>query len=264
MISKNKLKYFSSLRLKKNRQETGFFLVEGLRLCEELFASKYPVEKVFYSSPFLEASRGEKLIAQFRGAHVSVENIPQKSLKSLTDTVQPQGIVAVVKKKAFDIEKLKKKQKGNLVAVDRINNPGNLGTIIRTACWFHVSGLLLSSHTVDYTNPKVVRASMGAVFHLPVFDQLDLSKTLFDFQTIGYRLYVTEISGSRVYTQANFSKKNILVLGNEAGGVNNCVKLSAASRITIPKVGTGESLNVAVAAGIVLAEMALKKIKHKG
>lgn len=238
-------------------------MIEGLRLCEEIVGSDYELETLLYSPSLMSSSRARKLITRFQQTNIPLTEVDEKSLKRLTDTVQSQGMVGIVKKMEFDLDKVLSSRPQILVAVDSINDPGNLGTIIRTACWFGASGILVSRNSVEYTNPKVLRASMGSMFYLPVVAKLDLAKALVELKKLGYALYIADSHGSRLYTEAQYGMKNVLILGNEISGVQKELRSMATSLIRISKSGWGESLNVAVAAGIILAEMSRKIYPRK-
>ncbi|NIS23358.1 RNA methyltransferase [candidate division KSB1 bacterium] len=254
MISKNKLKYFASLKLKKNREREDRFLIEGVRLCEGILRSNYEVETILYCPTSVTSHRARSLVERFQKADTPITEIDTKSLQRLTDTVRSQGIVGIVRKREFRLDDLIRSAK-MLIATDDINDPGNFGTIIRTAEWFGVGGILTSRNSVEFTNPKVLRASMGATFHLPIIEKLNLSDTLTTLKDRGYEILVTDAHGNDLYSEIPYGAKSVLVLGNEISGVHENIKQMAINNISIPRLGKGESLNVAVATGIILAEM---------
>ncbi|MFQ5602283.1 MAG: TrmH family RNA methyltransferase [bacterium] len=259
MLSKNKLKYFASLKRKKNRVHENRFLVEGLRLCEELLDSDYVAEVLIYCPDRCHSERAHKLLSKFQEKHVPITEIDINQLNNLTETVHSQGIVCVAQKKAFDLAPFIDQPEINLIALDRISEPGNLGTIIRSASWFGIAGVLLSKDSAEVTNPKVLRASMGAVFHLAIFENLHLSESLSALQAKGFKLFAADAGSHTLFSDAIFTKKNVLILGNEIDGVAANLKSAADAALKIPKHGTGDSLNVAVAAGIIMEKMTFKK-----
>lgn len=257
MISKAKLKYLSALKQKKIRDQRQAFLIEGLRLCEEALDSDYEIETALIcrATAAAQSNRAEKLLAAFRARQITTVDISLSELREISETVHSQGIVCVVKKRAFDRNEFLKNQPDLLLALDAINDPGNLGVIIRTANWFGVKGIFLSSHAVEATNPKVVRASMGGFFHLPLFENCDLEKVLANLQKENYAIWVADAAGDVDYRRAAFGKKNVLVLGSETAGAARPIKTLASGRLRIPKRGKAESLNVGTAAAILLAEL---------
>lgn len=255
MISKARLKYFTSLKEKKYREKEKRFLIEGLHLCEEILDSDFEVETLLYCRSRVAGRRAKQLIRRFQNAGVSIEEINSHSLKMLSDTVNSQGILCCVRKKEYSFTQMVNSAPDVLVALDQIKDPGNLGTIIRTADWFGAGGILLSPDSVELTNPKVLRATMGSAFHIPILENQALNSVLLQLKTIGYSLLVADISGSVPYGDFDFSSKNVLILGHEINGVSEEVQNLATETLRIPKIGRGDSLNVAVAAGIILAEL---------
>ncbi|HEX9653767.1 MAG TPA: RNA methyltransferase [bacterium] len=255
MISKASQKYYSSLKKRKTRDREQRFLIEGLRLCEEVLDSNYEVETALFCAALLTSEREHELLDTLRRRGISVLEISLADLKRLGETVNSSGIICVVKKPEFDLNEIVSRRPRLLIALDRIGDPGNLGTIVRTGNWFGAAAVLLSEESVEVTNPKVVRASMGGVFHLPVFENCYLEEKLKILKNAGYQLWVAAADGDVDYRRSNFGEWNILVLGNEIEGVHHSIKALANGILKIPKPGKGESLNVAVAAGILLAEM---------
>jgi TrmH family RNA methyltransferase len=255
VISKNKLKYYSSLKRKKNREREHRFLIEGVRLCEEIFASDFEVETLLYCPALLISQRSKDVIAKFQQRGTPVLEIDVKSLQQLSDTVHSQGVVGVAKMHDFSWEQIIEHRPHILLAIDQITDPGNMGTIIRTANWFGAAAILLSENCVDVANPKVVRASMGALFYIPIFEIINFKERLHELKKMGYALFAADPVGELIYSTAPFTTKNVLILGNETTGVDAEIKMMANARLVIPRQGTGDSLNVAVAAGILLAEM---------
>ncbi len=255
VISKNKLKYYSSLKRKKSRESERRFLIEGVRLCEEILGSAYEVETLLYCPSQLTSPRGQDLLAKIQQRGIPVMETDAKSLQRLSDTVHSQGMVGVARRREFSWEQIMEREPPILLALDQITDPGNLGTIIRTANWFGAAAILLSENCVDFANPKVVRASMGAVFYIPIFEIANFKERLNELKKTGYTLFAADPAGELNYFNATFTEKNVLILGNETAGVEAEIKNMANVRLAIPRKGEGESLNVAVAAGILLAEM---------
>ena len=187
--------------------------------------------------------------------HIPIEELASKQLDRISETVHSQGIIALVKMKQFRFDEMVDKKQNLLVAVDRINEPGNLGTIIRTANWFGATGILISEDSVAVTNPKVLRASMGAAFHTPILERLELSDTLLKLKKAGYELFVADSDRGVDFSTVDYPERSVLVLGNETDGVDEKIKSLASKVLMIPKRGKGDSLNVAVAAGIILERM---------
>lgn len=255
MISKAKARSLATLQRKKARETEGRFLVEGLRTCEELLASGYKTDILLYCPARLTTDRGRELVEAYRRINTTVEEVDENSLKKLSGTVSSQGVLAVARIRKFNFSQLESAPRGILLALDQVSEPGNLGTIIRTAGWFGIAGILLGKNSVEFTNPKVIRASMGACFHMPIFENVDLLPKLRSMKELGYEVLVADSDGSSVYSEYDFTSSSVLVLGNEAGGVTAKLKTAATACLRIPRLGHGDSLNVAVATGIILSRM---------
>lgn len=256
MLSKNQLKYYSSLKKKKFREQEKRFLVEGVRTCEEILNSDFEIEILLYCPPALSSKRATRILEKYRSSKIPVQEINTRELKLISTTIHSQGIIAIAKMMESNLEQLLSTQPQNLLVVESLSDPGNLGTILRSAAWFGLAGVLLSQNCVEITNPKVVRASMGAIFHLPIVERLHLIRILQKLRELRYSIYATDVHGETEYFRADFKDpKNVLIVGSEAEGVSNEIKEMATAVLRIPKCGKGESLNVAVAAGILMAKL---------
>lgn len=255
MISKNQLKFYSSLKEKKHREQEGYLLIEGLRLCEEAVSANLNFKTLLYDSDFPTTDRSQKLIAACQKKNILCEEIPAKALNKLADTKNPQGVVAIVKKHEITFSDFLASNPQTIIALFEINDPGNLGTILRTANWFGVDGVILSSNSVEYTNPKVVRASMGAAFHLPILENLSLSDFLNNLIKEGYSLYWADSNSGTDFHDVTYAKKSVLILSGETAEIDEDIKQIIHERIIIHGKGKSDSLNVAIAAGIILSEM---------
>lgn len=254
MITKNALKYYASLNQKKFRRQERKFLAEGDKIVSDGIIAKYSCEIVIMTNDFSE--RNDDLIKFFRQRHIRIEVIKNQEFEKISDTQSPQGIAAVFefKEKIFDINQ---SSKANLlVYLDNISDPGNVGTILRTCDWFGVRNVLISSNSAEHLNPKVIRSSMGSIFHINIFENGE--KYLSDLKKNGFKTICSDLNG---ISYLNFKKpgKSILVLSSESAGPSELILQSADERITIPAKGKAESLNVASAAAILLAHFTLGK-----
>jgi RNA methyltransferase, TrmH family len=254
-VSKQVLKDIRSLAQKKFRDASGLFTVEGLRLTQEAAESDCEIERVLHTAEFAEEPSGARLLQTLHRKCRVVQQVTARDLDQVTDTVTPPGILAVVKQRRVPVESLLalKEPSVVLVAVDSVSDPGNLGTIIRTCDWFGVHGVLIGRTSVDLYNPKVVRASMGGVFHVRVVDDVDLLGTLTQAKGAGFSVYVTDAEGEAHFDRTNYAMKTVIVFGNEAWGISDHIRNLADVRVAIRRYGQAESLNVAVASGIVLS-----------
>jgi RNA methyltransferase, TrmH family len=250
MISKNKLKYYSLLLKKKHRDQKKQFIAEGLKSIEEGLNSNYECEAVLVTDEY------ENNIREFpRKYNVQIETVNEEEFRKLSDTVTPQGIAAVFNyPKVKDINKIKSDL---IVCLENIGDPGNLGTIIRTCDWFGVSDIVLSKNSTDPFSPKTVRSSMGSIFHLNIYDETDLEQFLESYKKKGYEILCADTEGENLFT---FQPKGkiILILSSESHGPSVDILRLSDHRITIPKYGKGESLNVASASAVILSCLAKK------
>jgi len=249
MITRNELKYYSSLSQKKFRESELKFIVEGLKNVEEGLDSHYDCEIVLTTFEFAELHKN--FLSNVKRKKIRIEILRSQDFIRISETKSPQGIAAV-----FRYAKLKfypdKTESNVLVYLDNISDPGNLGTIIRTCDWFGINEILISKFSVDYLNPKAIRASMGSIFHLYIFEEVEPA-LLDDLKLNNYKIICSDLDGKNIYDY-KFPDKIVLVFSNEATGPSEVVKTIADDVITIPKYGNAESLNVAVASGIILSK----------
>lgn len=256
-VTKSKLKELRELTHKKHRDEQGKFLVEGVRLVCEAVNSDYKILEAFHTSDIGEHPGGESLLQTLKKKSTSVYQITNREMEILSETVAFQGVVAVVKQKTFPLDRVLQKNGSQsvLVAFDGVSDPGNLGTMVRTCDWFGVDGILLGRNSVELYNPKVLRATMGGVFHLPITEGVDLIAVASNAKTLGYEVYVADQKGETHFDRVKYSTKSLIIFGNEAWGVSDQLKQLADVRISIRRYGAGESLNVGVACGVVLSAL---------
>ncbi|WP_158975737.1 RNA methyltransferase [Cellulophaga sp. L1A9] len=237
MVGKSQIKLIKSLQLKKNRIQHQLFVVEGLKTIQELLKSSFEVYKVFSTDAGFVSDNEE----------IS-ELISAADLKKMSSLNTPNGYLGV-----FKMSKVGAIQLNDwIVAVDTVQDPGNLGTIIRLCDWFGIKNLVCSATTVDCYNPKVIQATMGSITRVNV-TYLNLTDFL---QTSELPIYGAFMDGERVY-DSKISSKGILVMGNEANGISSEVATFITKRVSIPQFGaqTAESLNVATATAILLNEI---------
>lgn len=229
------------------RREEQLLVAEGVRLCEEALASGWPARTVIYTTDLSE--RGVALLDDFAAKGAALEQVSEQVMRSASDTQTPQGILAVLPQRSLPLP-----QTLELVFIpDSVRDPGNLGTMLRTAEAAGVSAVLLPPETVDVYAPKVVRAAMGAHFRLPIIS-LSWNEIKSRIQAAGLRLLVATAGMGTPYTQADLSSPLALVIGSEAEGAGQKAHLLADELVQIPMPGRTESLNAAIAAGILLFE----------
>jgi len=257
-ISKNRAKHIRVLaRSRKRRISLKRFVVEGLLGCKEAVRAGFTVDFAVLSEDFI-LGHGEELKSEIF-SRIPLFSASERDFNSFSNTVSPQGILAVVKIREHMLEDMLT-DNPLLVALDRVSDPGNLGTIIRTSDAAGAKGVILGNGCVDAYNPKVIRATMGSIFHIPVSYGQDLVEVLTWLKSRGVQIVCTHINGSRYYWDVDFKLPTVIVMGNEDEGVSEDIaKLCDVSAI-IEMPGSAESLNVSVAQGIILFEA----IKQRG
>lgn len=241
------IKHIKSLHQKKYRDEFGEFFVEGIKLVEEAIAEKMEISKIVICEEILKETFG---YGCFDIIYVN-ENV----FNFISDTKTPQGILAVMK-----IPKNEENFGDIIFALDNLQDPGNLGTIIRTLDCAGINTLLLSDGTVDLYNPKVIRSTMGAIFRVNCFENLNLKKKLIDLKEEGYKVVVTALDAEKYHYDLTFDEKYVIVIGNEAKGVGKEVQELADVKVKIPMLGRTESLNASVATSLMAYENVRRKM----
>ncbi len=247
ILTRDIMKTAASLQNKKFRSLENRLLIEGTLPLEEALKSDYRVTDIFYSPFLLEKPGLRELLAgaQTRWGTRCYEATGSQ-LKQLSSEVTPQGLVAIAEQKTFDIAEMS----GNILVLDRLQDPGNVGTLFRIAHWFGLGGILLMKGTVEAANPKVVRASMGSFFHIPFAYSEDIPPVLLEDRT----LLLSKTHGKNSFRDMG-PEKFILVIGNEARGIDPLFDEYPHRDLTLPPLGGAESLNAAVAAAAILSKL---------
>ena len=244
------VKAAAELKQKKYRQQQGLFLAEGLRTVEE--AVQYgKVQSIFYTA--IEDERTRNVLEQAAAQQVKLICVSENVMKKIADTETPQGVLAVCEMPKCSVEDLLATGQ-MLLVLDRVGDPGNIGTMLRTADAAGLGGLVLLKGSADIYAPKTVRASMGSLFHLPVVSGVSEAELISSARKAGYELLVTCLDGADNLYKADLRGRLAFVMGNEANGVTESLLAAADKRVFIPMQGRAESLNVAMAAGVVMFE----------
>jgi len=237
VISKNQIKFIKSLSLKKNRVKAQLFVAEGEKIVNELLNSKFEIEHIYATKQFSGINSSDKS---------AVTVVSSEELSRISNLTSPNNVLAIVRVGQKELEN----NTGITLVLDDVNDPGNLGTIIRICDWFGVTQLICSANTVDCYNPKVVQSAMGSLFRVNI-TYLDLATYLDDIDTPIYGAYM---NGVDVKGQ-EFPKQTHLIMGNEANGISESVSKYVSNKVSIKNIGkNAESLNVAVATSILLHE----------
>lgn len=234
-----KVAAWKALKDRKGRRESGCFLVEGRKMVEEALKSAFDVETVL-------VQEGMELPD---GLTMPVYELPAHVLAAVCDTKTPQGIAAVVRMK--EQSALGK----HIVVLDGVQDPGNVGTIIRTADAAGLDGVLLSNQCADVFSPKVLRATMGSIFRMNLRTTDDLPGELTKLREKGYSILSSQLDGTPFYERQDVAERFALIIGNEGNGVSEQVQQTATHRVRLPMRGGAESLNAAIAAAIMMYEL---------
>jgi TrmH family RNA methyltransferase len=253
MIAKSRLKNMLALRYKKFRDEQNLFLIEGYRLCQEALQSDFKVETLLIHSDSLSPQNLNEITKLAQYQQVEIFEIQQSEVKRLAETVNSQGVFCIIQQKKIELDTVLNKDNQLIVIISEGQDPGNVGTIIRTCDWFGITAIFLSKGTVELYNPKVIRSTMGSIFHLQIVEQVELDNLLPRLSQMGYHIFGTDVNGQYNYNQTNYPRPLALVIGNENKGINNNLFKYFDKTIKIPSYGKAESLNMAVATSIIIS-----------
>ena len=234
MITKNQIKLIKSLRIKKNRIQSGFFIAEGEKIIDELLQSKLETVHIF--------STVNKY--NFSDYYIPIKNTQLKQISNLKTPNKVVGLFKIPKNSVIDFN-------SNIIALEEINDPGNLGTIIRLCDWYGLKNIICSTNSVDCYNPKVIQASMGSISRVNI-SYMDLEKLVADKS---HKTVMADLKGEKL-RNFNFSKNQIIFFGSESNGFSKKISSKIENKITIEGLNNNvESLNLATSVGIILYEL---------
>ena len=235
----------------------GALFVEGLRLAEECLKSGLKINEVFYVETFTENPRGAALVKKLSEIGCELFEVPAALLKTISDTKNPQGLILVAEKPSNGKPRLESAAQipfPLVVLLHEVNNPNNLGAIVRTAEAAGVSGLILTKGSANPFSPKALRASMGSAFRVPVWEDADFDAAIAWGTKLGFLSICADVSSNADYRSIDWKKPRLIVFGSEAHGLSDDEKEKIAESTKIPMKNGVESLNLAVSAGILLFE----------
>lgn len=252
-FSNTKVKNVISLVTKaKQRRMQNVFVVEGIRMAVEA-----PIEKlkeVYVSESFLQKKEQKDAISHIPNQLIEV--VSDDVFKKMSDTVTPQGILCVVERMDYPLEKILDELPGQatILVLEDIQDPGNLGTMLRTGEGAGISAVLMSKGCVDIYNPKTIRSTMGSVYRVPFCYVEDLQNLISELEQKKIHTYAAHLDGKNAYHQENYKEKTAFFIGNEGNGLSDEVTERAQTKIRIPMEGKVESLNAAISASILMYE----------
>ncbi|MFT6815381.1 MAG: TrmH family RNA methyltransferase [Sphingobacteriales bacterium] len=244
MLSKSQISLVKSLKQKKFRNQLGLFVVEGDKIVNELICSSYKVKEIYATQNWIETNKA--ILTSYK-SEFQLNTINEKELNKLSFLKCPNGVLALAYQNKAKEHKL---FSGSTFALDGIQDPGNLGTILRTLDWFGVSQLFALPNCVDQYNDKVVQASMGSIFRVE-FIEISMEELLNKYDS---RLVLADLGGDNIYNY-KFNGNEIVILGNEGSGLGEDLKKSVNKRVSIQKIGKAESLNVGISSAIICSEI---------
>ncbi len=260
-VNNPRISAWQGLKLKKGREREGLYLIEGTKLIADALAANEEIVSLIIHDEKAERSEFADLLA---GVESSVERfrVSEPIIAKLTDTMTPQGIMAVVKKRDHDLASLLDQDRPTLVVIDQLQDPGNLGAIIRSADAAGIDGIIIGEKSVELYNPKVIRSAMGSIFHLPIVVDADLSIVMKELNRRGIRILGTSPQAELDYYSLDLTDNIAIVIGNESQGLSTSLMRSVDEMMRIPIRGSAESLNAAMATSIILYEHVRQQAKQ--
>ncbi|MBC7959867.1 MAG: RNA methyltransferase [Vallitaleaceae bacterium] len=239
----------------KLRNEEGLFIVEGKKMLEECPAAR--VVEVYAIESFWK----ENSVFMERFDPSNCFMVSEAVLKQMSDVMTPQGILGVIRQSRLTFEALVWERPSLFIALENLQDPGNVGTIIRTAEAVNATGVFLSKGSVDIYNPKIVRSTMGSIFRVPIVENVDLTQVVLTMKQKQVKVYAAHLEGSQFYDDFQYYTDTCFLIGNEGSGLTKTLTELASDRVKIPLLGQSESLNASIAAGVLLYEVIRQRRK---
>lgn len=251
------VKNIKKLKEKKYRDLENAYIIEGIKLVKEAIYENAKIRQIIMCENYADNKEIDKETL-YEISKYNLIYVTEKVFNTITDVKTPQGIIAIVEKNNSTCEINYSEE--IIIALDDVQDPGNLGTIIRTADSANLKQIILSKNSADPYNPKVVRSTMGGIFRVNIIEVDNLEETLKQTQKNGFKVMVTVLDTQKSIYDANYNKK-VIVIGNEANGISKSIQNIADEKVKIPMLGKTESLNASVAAGVMIYEYVRRKAK---
>lgn len=260
--SNQRIKHLVNLKKKrKARDEEKVFLVEGIRMFREVPVRK--LREVYVTETFYH--REKKVVEQIlAGSRITPEILSDTVFAYVSDTKTPQGILCVVEQRGYTLDEVAGGECPHIIVLDHLQDPGNLGTVLRTAEGAGVTGIVMDRECVDIYNPKTIRSTMGSIYRMPFYYAEDLKETVCDLKKRGIRTYAAHLEGKRDYDEENYCIPCAFLIGNEGNGLTREIADLADAYIKIPMEGQVESLNAAIAASVLMFEAGRQRRRNSG
>ncbi|MFA5524192.1 MAG: RNA methyltransferase [Tissierellales bacterium] len=255
------IKEVKALHRKKERWTKKSFFVEGIRAVKDCIDSNANISSLVYSDMLSSINGGKELFNELDLGKYKTNYISDKLFAEISDTEKPQGILAVVHYDLKKIDDIVRKNENFIILLDRVQDPGNMGTIIRTADAFGSNGIIVTEGCVDIFNPKTIRATMGSIFHIPIVHYKNANEAIKDLRARDITVISTSLDAKAYSFDVDFKRDFALVIGNEASGVSDEVIDDSDMLIKIPMPGKSESLNAAIASSVIMYEVLRQRLK---
>lgn len=244
------------IKKKKERDEAGVYVVEGRRMFAE--APEEEIKEVYVSESFMKQFGQEPGIAdKLKGAGYEV--LSDDLFRYVSDTQTPQGVMCIMARRSCSLKEVMSGEMPFLLFIEELQDPGNLGTMIRAGEGAGITGVVLSEDSVDIYNPKTIRSTMGSVFRIPFCYVPDIRAAVNEAKEAGLAVYAAHLKGERSYDEPDYRRGCGIIIGNEGAGISDRVSEAASELIRIPMKGRVESLNAAVAATVIMYEVARQR-----
>lgn len=243
----------------RDGEEPLHLFMEGARLVDEALASSIHLEAIIYTTVFSESERGEELLSHVARARVRGALVPESIMRAVCDTETPQGIVALGTRPLFELDDVFQGTSPLVVALDGLQDPGNVGTIVRAAEAAGASGVVTTPGTAEVYGPKALRASMGSAFRLPIVRRIPIDLVADSIGRLDGIVVGAAASGATDYVEFNWKRPTMLVIGNEGAGLSSDALASVTETVSIPLATPVESLNAGLAAAVMLFEAARQR-----
>lgn len=253
------IKHIIKLKEKKYRKEYNEYIIEGAKIVQEAIQEKAKIKQIIISENAINTDLIQNHLKE-ELQKIDYIQVPSKIFKLISEVEKPQGILAIIEKEKQE-ENIDVNQ-DIILALDELQDPGNLGTIIRTADSVGLKQILISKGTTEAYNPKVIRSTMGAIFRVKIIECENLKETLKRLQKNNFKIMVTDLNTDKSIYDIKLQKK-VIIIGNEANGVSEEIKNIADTRAIIPMFGKTESLNASIATGVILYEYVRQKLQEK-
>lgn len=236
-------------KLKEKKYRLDSYIVEGIKMVKEAISENQEIALIAIREDFK---------IDFDTKKIKIVTISNKIFNDISDVKTPQGILAVIKKNQNNQIETNQEY---ILALDSLQDPGNMGTIIRTADSANINQIIINKTTVDPYSPKVIRSTMGAIYRTNIIEVEDLKATLKEMKLKGFQIITTDLKATQSIYDINYNNKTVVVIGNEANGVSQEILQTADKKVIIPMLGKTESLNASIAASIMIYEYVRQKIQ---